>query len=245
MISVSNPVELCDPDWTLSETSELSSSWNLARETFLFSSSLKSCWCQSSEVLLWFVLADWSQLLPQPCSPFTYFIITYLIYGHQKPRKLTLNSLQFIPGSINLSVLKCTISIYTDFCFTQHFLPPCLSSSLKAKQTKMWWVRKLNECLNSPPVGAYPAQYSLDESIHYDCWSSHSSVQMGAAAAWRGCTLRASFTTVYNYCKPQYGGQWLNWVSLTMFISPFLSASALCRDGWNKFKVAGLIYIFK
>lgn len=43
------------------------------RNLFLFYSFLKSCWCQRCEVLLWFVLADWTQLLPQPCSPFTYF----------------------------------------------------------------------------------------------------------------------------------------------------------------------------
>lgn len=59
---------------TLTETSELSSSWNLARETCsFFSSFLKSCWCQSFEVLLWFVLADWTELLPQPYSPFPQF----------------------------------------------------------------------------------------------------------------------------------------------------------------------------
>lgn len=36
MSSVSNPAELCDPDWTRSETSELSSSLNHAKETCFF-----------------------------------------------------------------------------------------------------------------------------------------------------------------------------------------------------------------
>lgn len=60
--------------------------------------------------------------------------------------------------------------------------------------------------LNSSPVGLYPGQYSLDESTHYNCWSSHSEVQKGAAAAWRGCTLRASFTAFHNDCKAQCEG---------------------------------------
>lgn len=65
-----HPVEMCDPDRMLSETSELYPSWNHARETF--SSFFKSCWCQS---YCDFIVTG-SQLLPQPCSPFTYFSST-------------------------------------------------------------------------------------------------------------------------------------------------------------------------
>lgn len=145
-------------------------------------------------------------LLPQLCSPFTYFSSMAT-----RNRDQTLNWLKFIPV----------------FSVSSH--PPShLLWRLNRPKCGGWGSRK---CLNSPPVGAYPSQYSLDESIHYDCLSSHSSVQRGAAAAWRGWTLRASFTPFYNYCKAQCGSHWPNWALFWPFFSQLVLNIVMIEKG--------------
>ncbi len=163
------------------------------------------------------VIVNCTGWLPQSCSPFTHFS-----YTATRNIDLTLNSCQIIEVCA-CRLLKSTNLICT-FCsfisMSSHHLYNLMTKQTQSG-TKTWRVGKLKVCLNSCPVGLDPVQSSADERVHYDRWSAPSSVQMGAAAAWRGCTLKASFTALYNYCEAQYGGHWLTEPDCDSFYFPF------------------------
>lgn len=155
---------------------------------FLLSSFLKSCWCQSSEVY-----CDWLTSL-NCCLSSVHLSPT----SHPQPSETEVQYISKWLHFIHLYELKSTI--YAAICFFSAF--PLFIPFVPFKgQTDL----KFDQCV----LGKKPERVSQFESIQPGTvWMKAfiMTAGLGAAAAWRGFTLRASFTAFYNYCKPQYEG---------------------------------------